>query len=38
MKSILCIRDVSEEEAKGAVERVFESCFRDTYPFERVPP
>lgn len=37
-KSILCVRDVSEEEAKKAVDKVFESCFRDTFPFERVPP
>ena len=37
-KSILCVRDVTEEEAKRAVDKVFESCFRDTYPFERVPP
>ena len=37
-KSILCVRDVSEEEAKRAVDQVFDSCFEDTFPFERVPP
>ena len=37
-KSILCVRDVTEEEAKIAVESVFPSCFKDILPFERIPP
>ncbi|XP_065058754.1 mitochondrial inner membrane protease ATP23 homolog [Rhopilema esculentum] len=38
VKSILCVRDVSEEEANQIVESVFEPCFKDTEPFERIPP
>ena len=38
MKSIQCVKNVSEEDAKKAVDDVFEQCFRDTIPFERVPP
>ena len=37
-KSILCVRDVSEAAAKEAVDRVFSACFKDTAPFEKVPP
>lgn len=37
-KSILCVRDVSEDTAKEAVDHVFPACFKDTAPFERVPP
>ena len=37
-KSILCVHKVSEETAKQAVEDVFEACFNDTAPFERIPP
>lgn len=37
-KSVLCVRDISEEEARTVVDRVFPSCFADTIPFERVPP
>ena len=38
MKSMLCVRDISEEQAKNIVESVFEPCFKDTDPFERIPP
>ena len=38
MKSVLCVRDVSEREAREVVDRVFQTCFADTDPFERVPP
>jgi len=34
----MCVKDVSESEAKEAVERVFQTCFNDTNPFERIPP
>ena len=34
----MCVKDVSETEATEAVERVFNSCFNDTKPFERIPP
>lgn len=37
-KSLLCVRDISESEAVAAVDRVFDTCFRDTDPFERIPP
>lgn len=37
-KSILCVRDISEEQAYQLVDEVFVSCFNDTDPFERVPP
>ena len=37
-KSILCVRDVSENEAKQIVDKVFSTCFKDTSPFERIPP
>ncbi len=38
MKSVLCVRDIPEKEAKRVVDKVFQTCFRDTVPFERVPP
>ena len=38
IRSILCVQDVTQEEARQAVEKVFDSCFKDTVPFERVPP
>ena len=37
-KSLLCVREMTEEEAFQVVDQVFPSCFRDTDPFERVPP
>ena len=38
-KSIMCVReDMSEAEARKAVDQVFDACFADTVPFERVPP
>ncbi|XP_011406005.2 PREDICTED: mitochondrial inner membrane protease ATP23 homolog isoform X4 [Amphimedon queenslandica] len=37
-QSILCVNNVTEKEARDAVEKVFDSCFKDTVPFERVPP
>lgn len=37
-KSLLCVRDISEEQAYRAVDKVFAGCFKDTDPFERVPP
>ncbi len=38
VKSILCVQDITEEEAVKVVEGVFEPCFKDTDPFERIPP
>ena len=38
IKSILCVRDVSEDAAKEAVDSVLPACFKDTAPFERVSP
>ena len=36
-QSIRCVKDVSEEEARKAVDSVFDSCFKDTAPFEHIP-
>ena len=36
-QSIRCVKDISEEEARKAVDTVFDSCFKDTVPFERIP-
>ena len=38
VKSMLCVRDVSREKAVEAVESVFDACFNDTDPFDRIPP
>ena len=38
MKSVLCVKEISDEEARRVVDKVFLTCFRDTVPFERVPP
>lgn len=38
IKSILCVKNISEAEATRAVDSVFDKCFQDTVPFERVPP
>ena len=38
VKSMLCVRDISKEEAHEVVESVFDACFHDTEPFERIPP
>eukprot|EP00794_Sanderia_malayensis_P007398 gene7400-8218_t len=38
VKSILCVKDITKEEAVNVVEGVFESCFKDTDPFDRIPP
>ena len=37
-KSMQCVRDLSDKEARAVVETVFQTCFTDTDPFERVPP
>ena len=37
-KSLLCVQDITESEARQTVDSVFDTCFRDTDPFERVPP
>lgn len=37
-KSLLCVQDITESEARQAVDSVFDTCFQDTDPFERVPP
>ncbi|XP_043934757.1 mitochondrial inner membrane protease ATP23 homolog [Protopterus annectens] len=37
LRSILAVRKVSREEAKLAVDQVFESCFNDHEPFGRIP-
>ena len=37
-KSMACVRDMTVKEARVVVEQVFETCFADTDPFERVPP
>ena len=33
-----CVRDMTEVEARAVVDTVFQTCFTDTDPFERVPP
>ncbi|RDD44560.1 Mitochondrial inner membrane protease ATP23-like protein [Trichoplax sp. H2] len=38
VKSILCVMDVDENEARNAVDTVFDSCFADLDPFDRIPP
>ena len=38
VKSMLCVRNISKEEAEEVVESVFDACFHDTEPFERIPP
>ena len=38
LKSMQCVRDITELEARAVVESVFQTCFLDTDPFERVPP
>lgn len=38
VKSMLCVRDMSKQEAQEVVESVFDACFNDTEPFERIPP
>lgn len=38
VKSMLCVRDISKQEAEDVVDSVFEACFNDTDPFERIPP
>ena len=38
VNSILCVKDVAKSEARQAVENVFQNCFKDTVPFERIPP
>ena len=37
-KSLLCVQDMTELDARQTVDSVFDTCFRDTDPFERVPP
>ena len=37
-KSMQCVRDMTQAEAMAVVESVFQTCFTDTDPFERVPP
>ena len=36
--SLLCVKDITKEKAFELVDDVFTSCFKDTDPFERVPP
>lgn len=38
VKSMLCVRNISKEEAEKVVDSVFDACFHDTEPFERIPP
>ncbi|XP_028401908.1 mitochondrial inner membrane protease ATP23 homolog [Dendronephthya gigantea] len=38
VKSILCVSDVSREKAEDIVSSVFEECYKDTEPFDRIPP
>ena len=38
VKSILCVREISKQEAEDVVESVFDACFHDTDPFQRIPP
>lgn len=38
MKSMLCVRNISKQEAMDVVDSVFDACFNDTDPFERIPP
>lgn len=37
-KSLLSTQDIGEAEARKVVDSVFDTCFRDTEPFEQVPP
>ncbi|XP_034984431.1 mitochondrial inner membrane protease ATP23 homolog [Zootoca vivipara] len=37
VRSILAVRKISKEMAEKAVDEVFESCFNDHEPFDRVP-
>lgn len=37
-KSMACVREITESEAREVVDQVFDTCFTDTDPFERVPP
>jgi len=38
VKSMLCVKDISKQEAEDVVNSVFDACFNDTDPFERIPP
>ena len=38
VKSMLCVRNITKKEAEDTVESVFDACFNDTDPFERIPP
>ncbi|KXJ09930.1 Mitochondrial inner membrane protease ATP23-like [Exaiptasia diaphana] len=38
VNSILSVRDVTRKEAESVVDSVFDACFNDTDPFERIPP
>lgn len=38
VKSILCVREISKQDAEDVVDSVFDACFHDTDPFERIPP
>ena len=38
VKSILCVSDISKDEAEKIVSSVFEDCYKDTEPFDRIPP
>ena len=37
MQSVQAVRDVSQQEAEAAVERVFERCVQDWDPIGRIP-
>ncbi|EDO34675.1 predicted protein, partial [Nematostella vectensis] len=38
VNSILAVRNVSRQRAEETVDSVFDACFNDTDPFERIPP
>ncbi|ETE57084.1 hypothetical protein L345_17204, partial [Ophiophagus hannah] len=37
VRSMLAVRNITKEMAEKAVDEVFESCFNDHEPFDRVP-
>jgi len=38
VKSIVLVKEISDAKAREIVDSVFEQCFHDTAPYERIPP
>jgi len=36
--SLKTLNDLSKEEADKIVDSIFDECFKDTVPFEHIPP